>query len=81
MNVDLRREPNTTVMVCPFCARDMCSYETGAWVSVYDYKRQEEMVVAHLRAHHPIRWRLNREMRRAIRGSVGMHIAGSGPVA
>jgi hypothetical protein len=49
--------------VCPFCRETIV--ETG-WPT-YDHDEIEVAVRSHLTQSHPIRWRLSRKFRRAMR--------------
>ena len=53
-----------TQFVCPFCKDVILETETTLRP---DYDGQEATVRAHLLARHPIRWRLSRRFRAAMR--------------
>ncbi len=53
--------------VCPFCKAKLAY---SPWpMSANDYLEAEEQIAAHIRARHPIRRRLNRDLRRAMRAA------------
>jgi hypothetical protein len=57
------RAVTTTRFICPFC--DLVVHETDN--PIWDVVRAEATTRLHLLAHHPIRWRLSRKFRRAMK--------------
>lgn len=55
----------TTIYICPFCGEGVAS--TSGFL--YDADDLERDLRVHVRSRHPIRWRLNRKFRSAMRHS------------
>jgi hypothetical protein len=70
----VRQVNQRSIYYCPFC--DAAIAETNLqWdkpprtPAAVEYDRVEAVIREHLLSEHPIRWRLNRRLRRAMRQS------------